>query len=586
METIVAPTRWNLDSLLYGLDLDSLNKNMISMKEKLINFEACLTSNALNENQLITLSEIIKQIESAESFYYCLSIENIEPTFLTLLNANISTLKSHVRCIISSLQELLSNMNEQQLADWSKSINHKKFISELTNDTTRITNGEKIISSFARETLSCFEDIYVQLRNNLKVKVNVELDHGKTELSFTEAMRISMSHPEPSNRQDVFKGLNQSLKTQAGVFCSIYNQMVGLRLNENKIKNVDYLDESLKLNGISQSTLNAMWDVVDSNLHVLSKYLVIKAREVDKEKLTWHELMTSSQEISHQITFSEAIDLIIKSLGNMDANISQFIKKVISNRWVDAEQRDTKPLGGFCAPFIAEGESRISLSYDDSIDSARRLAHELGHAWHFQQMKDVPSLLFSEETFEMTMAETSSIFFETAFIDFVIQNTNDVSIKKEILEWKIKRSLNYLMSIRGAYLFENQFYECRKKGQIDANQMEELSLQCQEKAYGNGLCEYEPFLWIKYGQFYQANIPFYNYPYSFGFLFSIGLLEIAKGDELFHKKFQEFLSETGMLPLEQLVKRHFNIDLSLPEFWQQSIQQCLTDIEHYNNCMS
>ncbi len=293
---------------------------------------------------------------------------------------------------------------------------------------------------------------------------------------------LAMSHPEPSKRHLVFKALNHTLETQANVFASIYNQMVGLRLNENRLKNVDYLDESLKLNGISESTLKAMWHVVDSNSHELSKYLKIKAREVEKERLSWHDLMTSSQGVSHQIKFSQAIDRITKSLEGIDKNISEFVKEAISQGWVDAEQRNTKPLGGVCAPFIAEGESRISLSYDDSIDSARRLAHVLGHAWHFKQMKDVPSLRFSEETFEMTMAETSSIFFETAFIDYIIQNTNDGSIKKAILGWKIERSLNYLMSIRGAYLFENRFYECRKKGQLDVIQVEELSLQCQEKA--------------------------------------------------------------------------------------------------------
>lgn len=91
-----------------------------------------------------------------------------------------------------------------------------------------------------------------------------------------------MSHPEPSKRHLVFKALNHTLETQANVFASIYNQMVGLRLNENRLKNVDYLNESLKLNGISESTLKAMWDVVDSNSHELSKYLKIKAKEVEK----------------------------------------------------------------------------------------------------------------------------------------------------------------------------------------------------------------------------------------------------------------------------------------------------------------
>jgi oligoendopeptidase F len=582
LETTNKPTRWYLNNLQCGLDLEKFKKHMININAKLIEIETRSTSTNLNGYEFLTLSEIIKQIESAESFYYCLTTEDIESSSITLLNTTITALKSQVHLIISNWQKTLSNMSERQFVDWSNSINQKSFISELLKDGARMSSEEKVISNFARETLSCLEDIYAQLRNNLKVKVYLE--NRENEISFAEANDIAMSHPEHAKRHLLFRELNHTLETQANVFASIYNQMVGLRLNENKIKNVDYLDESLKLNGISKPILNAMWDVVDSNLHEISKYLKIKAEEIGKEKLSWHELMTSSQEVSYQIKFSQGIDGITKSLENIDSNMSEFVKEAITKGWVDAEQRTTKPPGGFCAPFFAEGESRISLNYDGRIDSARRLAHELGHAWHFHQMKDVPSLRFSEETFEMTMAETSSIFFETVFIDYVIKDTNDISIKKEILGWKIERSLNYLMSIRGAFLFENRFYESRKNGQLDVNQMEELALQCQEKAYGNSLSEYEPFVWIKYGQFYRANIPFYNYPYSFGFLLSIGLLEFAIGDALFHKKFQGFLSESGILPLEQIIKKHFNIDLLQPEFWQRSIQTLLVDIEHFNNC--
>lgn len=178
-----------------------------------------------------------------------------------------------------------------------------------------------------------------------------------------------MSKPERYKRHNVFRELNKTLEIEANIFASIYNQMVGLRLNENTIRKVDYLDESLQLNGISKPTLNAMWDTIDSNIHDLSGYLRIKAEEVGKKNISWHELMTSSQEGSLQITFSQASD---------------------GKGWVDAEQRKTKSSGGFCAPFTPEGESRISLNYDNS---ARRLAHELGHAWHFQQ------ILISHECF-------------------------------------------------------------------------------------------------------------------------------------------------------------------------------------------
>jgi len=498
----------------------------------------------------------------------------VQPTDHTVL------LGAKVEFIISNLQEIIRNMNENQFTDWLNKSNQKSLIVDLLKDVEITSREETIISNVAREKLSGLEDLYGQVLNNLNVKVN--LDHEEDEISFAEASNLSLSQPEQSKRQHVFIELNKTLENEATIFASIYNQMVGLRLNEKKIKKVDYLDESLQLNGISKPTLDTMWGAVDTNIHALSGYLRIKADEKGEKNISWHELMTSSQEISLQITFSQAIDGIINSLVNIDSNMCGFVEEVITKGWVDAEQRQTKSLGGFCAPFILEGESRISLNYDNSIDSARRLAHELGHAWHFQQIKNVPSLRFSEDTFEMSIAETSSIFFETAFIDYIIQNTNDVSIKKAILGSKIERSLNYLMSIRGAFLFEERFYEYRKNGQLDAKQMEELSLQFQEKAYGSSLSEYEPYVWIKYGQFYQANTPFYNYPYSFGFLLSIGLLELAKTDELFNQKFKGFLSETGMLPLEQLVEKHFHLDLSQPEFWQQSVQRLIQDIELYN----
>lgn len=583
METFNTSIRWDLSNLLCGLDLEMFKNYLSSIKENLTAIEEYSKTNTFNDGELNIISQAIKKIESAESFYYCLTTENIDPSLLTLLNGFISALKSQVRLIISNLQENLSNMSENQFVDWSNNINQKSFIVELLKDVEMTSREEKVISNFARETLSGLEELYGQVRNKLKVKVN--LDNEENEMSFAEAINLSLSHPEQSKRLHVFRELNKTLETEANIFASIYNQMVGLRLNENQIKKVDYLDESLKLNGISKPTLNAMWDAVESNIQDLSSYFKIKAKEVGKEKISWHELMTSSQEVSLQITFSQAIDRITKSLLNIDSNMCEFVKGAITKGWVDAEQRKTKPSGGFCAPFIPEGESRISLNYDNSIDSARRLAHELGHAWHFQQMKDVSSLYFSEDAFEMTMAETSSIFFETAFIDYVIQNTNDVSIKKAILGSKIERSLNYLMSIRGAFLFESRFYEYRKNGQLDAKQMEELSLQFQEKAYVSSLSEYEPFVWIKYGQFYQANTPFYNYPYSFGFLLSIGLLELAKKDELFNQKFKVFLSETGMLPLEQLIKKHFHLDLSQLEFWQQSVQRLIQDIEQYNQSL-
>ncbi|WP_277584282.1 M3 family metallopeptidase [Psychrobacillus antarcticus] len=567
--------RWKLDNLQGGLDLESFKDKLMIINEQLTKIQTDITKFKISENELITLSKVIKQIESAESLYYCLTTEDVDQNILSPLIGNISALKSKIRVILSIAQVNLNNMSEEQFTNWSKDITQINLLNEIKKNKEK---GSRVEKNRLNESLHSLAATYRQMKRDLKVK-NVYESEDK-EISYSEANYLSFNDPDHNKRRRVFEELNRSLEKEANSFASIYNQMVGIRLKDGK-KNVSVLDESLKLNGISKQILNAIWGVLDANITEISSYLRIKSEELGKEKLSWYELMSSTVEEYPPFHFSEAVKGLTKSLENIDSNMIEFINKCIRNGWVDAEPRNTKQPGGFCAPFLDEGESRISLSFDNTIDSARRLAHELGHAWHYQQMKDAPSLCFTDDSFELTMAETASIFFETVYLDYIAQSTNDLAAKKIYLESNIQRCLNYLMNIRGAFLFEEKFYELRKNGDVDPVQMEQLSLKCQEQAYGNSLSEYEPFVWIKYDHFYQADTPFYNYPYVFGFLFSIGIIEIAKKDELFAERFQEFLSETGVIPLDQLVKKHFDIDLAKPNFWQGSIKKFLKDIQDY-----
>ncbi|MDW4525410.1 M3 family metallopeptidase [Rossellomorea marisflavi] len=571
MRTLHTPTRWNLNTLLSGFDMEQWDQQLNTIGKTLRSFD---TTKMPKEQDLHRLSDIIQYLDSAESFYYCLTVEEIAPTTLSSFHSTITSLTTEARTIRSNWQELLDTMSHPQREDWSYTISHRRLIAELTGGAR--SNG-------SLTALKSLEERYLDQVRNLTV--HADLGEGETILPFSEANKISMTHADPAIRERAFQGLNRALQAKAPEAASIYNEMVGLRLEDHKQDRVDYLDDSLVANGISSATLHAMWDAVDAHLDAFSAYLSIKAKEAGKEKLSWLELMTTPEDDSPKVPFPQAIEGILTSFKTIDPRMTDFVKEALSNGWVDAEARPGKPSGGFCAPFLTQGESRISLSYDNSLDSARRLAHELGHAWHFKQMKPIPTLRSLDETLEMTTAESASILFETALIDEVIQGTHDPAIKKSILGWKVERSINYLMSIRAAYLFETAFYEKRKSGPIPEEEMEALLLVSQQKAYGNRLKEYEPCLWMKYPHFFRADLSFYNYPYSFGFLFSISLLELAREHDGFAHSFQSFLSETGMLPLEELTKKHFNIDLSHPALWEQTMRRVEEDVKEYSQCM-
>jgi len=531
------PTRWDLERL-YPETKDPTFSTEIEIIEQLIG------TYKENSDPAI-LSRIIQRIEKAEYYFYCLSAEHADEFTAALPHTKINTLKTEVRLLLQESNHEKSNFFENQ------NIN------------------------FIENELKAWEDMYIQLRNRLEVHHNNEM------LSFGKANYLAMNGETHHERLAVFSSLTEALEKEKTVFASVLNQIGRLRnLKSNLLQEKEVLSQSLQANGISKNALLEMWNAIEGNLEKLSSVIAFHKRS--KETFTWHDLMTLEENNQVQIPFSIAVENIYEALKDIDEELAQFAQHAIMNGWVDAEPRDNKPPSGFCAPFLSEGESRISLRYDETIDSVRILAHELGHAWHFYVMSNEQSTAFLDDYLPMCMAESASIFFEMVLVDYLVKIAESEELRKSLLSWKIRNSFNYVMAIRASFQFEQTFYEESQKGPLSADELERLSILSQKAAYGNSLTEYQPFVWMKYGQFYTASVPFYNYPYTFGYLLSLGLLEIAKQDgSEFHSKYKKFLCETGKRPVEELVKQYFHIDLADNEFWEKALLQINKDIDEY-----
>ncbi|WP_439741481.1 M3 family metallopeptidase [Bacillus pseudomycoides] len=531
------PTRWDLERL-YPETKDPTFSTEIEIIEQLIG------TYKENSDPAI-LSRIIQRIEKAEYYFYCLSAEHADEFTAALPHTKINTLKTEVRLLLQESNHEKSDFFENQ------NIN------------------------FIENELKAWEDMYIQLRNRLEIHNDNEM------LSFGKANYLAMNGETHHERLAVFSSLTEALEKEKTVFASVLNQIGRLRnLKSNLLQEKEVLSQSLQANGISKNALLEMWNAIEGNLEKLSSVIAFHKRS--KETFTWHDLMTLEENNQVQIPFSIAVENIYEALKDIDEELAQFAQHAIMNGWVDAEPRDNKPPSGFCAPFLSEGESRISLRYDETIDSVRILAHELGHAWHFYVMSNEQSTAFLDDYLPMCMAESASIFFEMVLVDYLVKRAESEELRKSLLSWKIRNSFNYVIAIRASFQFEQTFYEESQKGPLSADELERLSILSQKAAYGNSLTEYQPFVWMKYGQFYTASVPFYNYPYTFGYLLSLGLLEIAKQDgSEFHSKYKKFLCETGKRPVEELVKQYFHIDLADNEFWEKALLQINKDIDEY-----
>ena len=135
------------------------------------------------------------------------------------------------------------------------------------------------------------------------------------------------------------------------------------------------------------------------------------------------------------------------------------------------------------------------------------------------------------------------------------------------------------MNISSRFLFETRFYAERKKGCVSPEQLCHLMEISQKEAYQHSIGSYNPLFWASKMHFYFTEVPFYNFPYTFGYLFSLGLFAHLCSDEQLETKYINLLKDSSSMSTEELAKKHLGIDLEKPYFWELAIKQATKDVE-------
>jgi oligoendopeptidase F len=204
------------------------------------------------------------------------------------------------------------------------------------------------------------------------------------------------------------------------------------------------------------------------------------------------------------------------------------------------------------------------------------LAHELGHAYHNEVIYSLPGFA---QHYPMNVAETASTLAETIVIDEMIHQSDHLKIKKSLLDFKLQRAVIFLMNIHARFLFETRFYEERKKGFVLPKTLNVLMEDAQKEAYCDALEEWHPHFWIAKQHFYFSDYPFYNFPYTFGYLFSLGIYSfLKKGEGTSFQNYEALLKDTGQMNVEELALKHLRTDLTTQDFWMRALKLIQNDV--------
>ena len=77
--------------------------------------------------------------------------------------------------------------------------------------------------------------------------------------------------------------------------------------------------------------------------------------------------------------------------------------------------------------------------------------------------------------------------------------------------------------------------------------------------------------------FFFSGSAFYNFPYTFGYLLSLGIYDTMKSPDAY----RDLLKDTSRMTVEDLIEKHLGFDLRAPPFWEKAVQIAIADISLY-----
>jgi oligoendopeptidase F len=584
------PLTWELDSLFAGGSsspefnqfLDSLEQDIKTLHQEVITAEVPvdLESTKWLDHVVELLQSCSGRLILAAEFAVCLSAQNQQDKGAVRLSGKVSGLSALYQGIRSAFDNVL-----RQTADdvWEQWISRPEIapLSFVLSESRGLAR-EKMSPELESLALELAVDGYHGWSEHYETVVSsIQIPFEDKVLSVGQAFN-KLDDPDPKVREAMFRKWEEAWTGVEDYCADTLNHLAGFRIKLYKGRGWDnVLKEPLHINRMSNETLNVMWDVIGKSKPVLVSYLERKAKLLGMDKLRWVDVDAPLGKSSSKIPYDQAAKDIVTQFRKFSPKMADFAERAFDARWIEVEDRPGKRPGGFCVSFPERKESRIFMTYSGTPSSVSTLAHELGHAYHSYLLDDQPVF---NQNYAMNVAETASTFAEVIVADAQVKAAKNAEEKLALLEAKIQNSVAFFMNIHARFLFETRFYEKRKEGLVNAEELCALMEEAQKEAYCGVLSEYHPHFWASKLHFYATEVPFYNFPYTVGYMFSTGLYRLALQEGApFADKYDDLLRDTGVMTLENLVLKHLGADLTQPDFWQGAADLILADIAEFLN---
>ena len=551
------------------------DENQINRLETAVPVDESLVS--LFETIINRFNDIDEQIHILQVYLYGFLTTDSRNSVAQARQSELMPHLSRLSLLGTRLTAWIGSLDVEELLDQSAvAQQHEYMLQRAREQAQHLMSPEQ--EDLAAELALTGGSSWFRLFNNYTSQITVDIERdGETQtLPLTAAQNLAYDS-DREIRAQAHQAVLDALAKAAVPIAACLNSLKGETLALTQRRGwKSPLDMVLFQNAIDRPTLDAMMSATRDAFPDFQRYLKARAQALGLPKMAWYDRLVPLGQGEQSWAYQDATEFVVSQFGTYSTKLRQLAERAFQENWIDAEPRDGKRGGAFCMG-LRQDESRILTNFEPSFSGVSTLAHELGHAYHNLCLSVRTPLL--RET-PMTLAETASTFCQK-IVENAALKTAVPQDQLIILDGLLEYAARVVLGASSNFMFEEKLFEKRQERELSVEELCALDEETQLASMGDALEEgsLHPYRWAYVPHYYGST--FYNFPYTFGLLFGLGLYAQYQADpEPFKSGYDELLSMTGMGNAADLAAR-FGIDIRSTAFWEASLDVLRADIDKF-----
>ena len=384
--------------------------------------------------------------------------------------------------------------------------------------------GERLLSLSSRFSSSP-NDAYAALSTADVKNPTVVLPSGaEATLTYGQYRAILATNPNQADRAAAFHEFHKVYESTVNTYASLYNGVLQRDWFHAQARGyASTLDAALHGNNIPTAVVENLIQQAKAGTDPLRRYHRLRKRLLGLD--TYHTYDTTIPLVSfdHTYSYDDVVEWLPASVTPLGEQYQQEMRDILNGQSIDVYENPGKRSGAYSAP-VYGCPPYMLLNYNDTLDAAFTLAHEMGHSMHTVLSHANQPFVYAGYT--IFVAEVPSTLSEALFLDYMLERSTDEHERIVLLQHAIDGIVSTFYTQVMFADYELQAHRLVEAGKpVTADVLSEIYFGLLQAYHGNAMDydEQSRVTWARIPHFYST--PYYVYQYATCFASSAQLIK-------------------------------------------------------------